>query len=133
VYDITKRPTFEHLEDWLEELRIHILPRQAIYAVVGHKADMAPENRVVSQAEARRFAVHHGGLHYFETSAKTGENIEELFTVIARDVYSMMERGVFQVEEGWDGIKPGFSNNGVLLLHRRDGDQTPGSPDDSCC
>jgi len=37
VYDITKRRSFDHLDDWLEESRIHILPRQAVYVVVGHK------------------------------------------------------------------------------------------------
>ena len=134
VYDITNRQSFEHLDEWLDELRLHLLPRQVVYAVVGHKADMAAEQRAVTQAEGRRFAAHHGGLHFLETSAKTGENVEEVFSVIARDIYSMLERGMVQIEEGWDGIKTGFCNGDTCLrLRMPGGSRCCRSRPDSCC
>lgn len=39
MYDITKRSTFEHLEEWLYEVKMHIEPQKAIYMIVGHKSD----------------------------------------------------------------------------------------------
>jgi len=133
VYDITNRQSFEHLDEWFDELRQQLLPRQAVYAVVGHKVDMAPEHRVVTQSEGRKFAARNGGLHFLETSAKTGENIEEVFAIIARDVYTLLERGVVQIEDGWDGIKTGFCNGDTCLGLRVPGSRSRSSRSESCC
>lgn len=42
-----------------------------------------PDKRVVPTAEAEAYA-REAGLLFFETSAKTAENVRELFTAIAR-------------------------------------------------
>ena len=107
MYDITKRSSFEHLEDWLEESKIHIEPHKAVFMVIGHKFDMEGD-RKVSTREGKQFADFHG-LKFMETSAKTGKNVEEAFLAITRDVYGMLERGEIGVEEGWDGIKNGYA------------------------
>ena len=107
VYDITKRRSFEHLEDWLEEVKIHIEPNRAAYLVVGHKADRDAE-RAITYREGKRFAEFHG-LKFLETSAKSGMNVEECFLTVSRDIYDMLDRGQISVEEGWDGIKAGYS------------------------
>lgn len=114
VYDITKRKSFEHLEEWLDESQIHILPHRAVYMVIGHKADM-DSHRAVTFKEGRHFAERHG-FQFMETSAKTGQNIEEAFQTMAGDIYSLLERGLIKVEDGWDGIKDGLaSSEGVTL------------------
>ena len=107
VYDITKRASFEHLEDWLEEARIHIEPHKAVFLVIGHKADRDTE-RAVTTKEGRQFADFHG-LKFMETSAKTGQNVEESFATITKDIYTMLEQGQIRVEDGWDGIKNGYA------------------------
>lgn len=114
VYDITKRKSFEHLEEWLEESRIHILPHRAVYMVIGQKTDM-DAHRAVMYKEGRQFAEQHG-FRYMETSAKTGQNIEEAFQTMASDIYALVEKGLIKVEEGWDGVKDGLANReGVNL------------------
>ena len=107
VYDITKRASFEHLEDWLEEAKIHIEPHKAVFLIVGHKADMDNE-RAVTTKEGRQFADFHG-LKFMETSARSGQNVEEAFLTITKDIYSMLEQGQITIEEGWDGIKNGYA------------------------
>lgn len=107
VYDIAKRKSFEHLEEWLEEAQLHIEPQKAIYMVVGHKSDM-DTLRAVSTKEGKHFADFHG-LRFLETSARTGQNVEEVFLTITRDIYRMLEDGQVYVEEGWDGIKQGYA------------------------
>lgn len=115
VYDITKRRSFEHLEEWLEEARLHIEPQRAIYMAVGHKSDMESA-RAVGTKEGKHFADFHG-LKFLETSARTGQNVEEVFLTITKDVYRMLEDGQVYVEDGWDGIKQGYAQprDGVLL------------------
>ncbi|MED6119587.1 hypothetical protein PIB30_013021 [Stylosanthes scabra] len=51
-------------------------------ALVANKSDLEP-NREVEIQEGEQFA-HESGMFYIETSAKTGENINELFYEIAK-------------------------------------------------
>ena len=70
---------------WVKELQ-----RQAneniIIALAGNKADLVaehPDKRAISTSDAEAYA-RDSGLLFFETSAKTAENVRELFTAIAR-------------------------------------------------
>ncbi|XP_076340700.1 ras-related protein Rab-39B-like [Tachypleus tridentatus] len=108
LYDITRRASFEHLVDWLFDATKHIEPRRAIYQVVACKTDIE-DLREVSSEEGKAFAEFYG-VHFIETSAKTGKNVEEAFRLIAQDVYENIQSGVFKIQNDWDGIKVGFAN-----------------------
>ncbi len=66
------------------------LQRQAneniVIALAGNKLDLVteyPDKRAIAAADAQAYAKE-AGLLFFETSAKTAENVRELFTAIAR-------------------------------------------------
>ena len=107
VYDVTNRNSFEHVAEWLDEIKRHIQPRCALCILVGHKCDMENE-RVISQREGRQFAEFHG-LGFIETSAKTGQNIEDAFLAVTKDIYEQLNTGSLHVEDGWEGVKKGYS------------------------
>lgn len=54
VYDISRRPTYESIGKWLQEVRDHADEKVAII-LVGNKSDLE-DKRQVSKAEASRFA-----------------------------------------------------------------------------
>jgi len=52
--------------------------------LVGNKSDCG--NRAVDSSEPKTFAEKNGFL-YYETSAKSGENLREAFTALAKEIY----------------------------------------------
>ena len=77
VYDITNKDTFTHTEHWVNETK-ELKRDDAIFVLVGNKIDLE-ENRVVTRKEAEDFATEKGFL-FHEVSAKTGDQVQELFT-----------------------------------------------------
>ncbi|CAJ1334667.1 unnamed protein product [Effrenium voratum] len=80
VYDITKPESFSASRHWVEEIQKELGPDGALLALVGNKADLEA-SRAVATEEARRQSEALGAI-FLETSAKTGENVKELFQKI---------------------------------------------------
>ena len=71
--------------DWLSEIRQHANEDVRVY-LVGNKNEMI-ESREIGEEESEKFKVDNGISYVFETSAKTGSNVEQLFTFVAKDLY----------------------------------------------
>jgi len=82
VYDITDSDSFDKVQTWVEELRLY-LPKDTPIAIAGNKYDLP--NRQIETEDAEEYANSIHGAH-FDTSAKTGKGIEELFTAITKAV-----------------------------------------------
>ena len=75
VFDITKNETFYGLKDWISSIKKNI-DSQSIFMpiiILGNKIDL--EGREVSTEDAEKFAKENN-YKYFETSAKTGEGVD---------------------------------------------------------
>jgi len=104
VYDITRRDSFNHLASWLEDARKHANENMAI-VLVGNKSDLE-RRRAVPFEEGEQFAREHS-LLFIETSAKTAQNVEEAFVLVARQVYERVKRGELDISSETSGIKLG--------------------------
>lgn len=76
VFDLTNMQTFRDMEQWLSDVEKHGKDN-VVKLLVGNKKDM-DQQRQVPYEEAAKFA-ESLGVKYIETSAKSGENIEESF------------------------------------------------------
>ena len=83
IYDVTNEKTFENAKSWVEQIHEEISDKVVIY-LVGNKIDME-EERKVSTEEGKKLA-EELGIPFFETSAKTGENIDNIFDNIVEDL-----------------------------------------------
>ena len=82
VYDITNLESFNDLkEKWYEDLKAHG-EKYTVVAVVGCKSDLY-EKEEVPEDTAREYAKSINAT-YMLTSAKTGDNINNLFDTLAR-------------------------------------------------
>lgn len=84
VFDVCRRDSFEALDYWLQQAQ-HCGTGDVLRFLVAAQTDRSKSLRVIDRDEAMLFATKHG-LHYAETSALTGEGVEELFETIV-DVY----------------------------------------------
>lgn len=105
VYDVTSRDSFARAQAWVRELQRQASPGLVI-ALAGNKADLASSApaasseaggddaaasstsaRAVATADAAAYAAE-SGLHFWETSAKEGTNVAELFADVASRLHS---------------------------------------------
>ncbi len=88
VFDVTRNDTFDKLENWFKEIKEVSTTISLI--LVGNKIDLE-DQRVVSHDQGEELA-QKLNLSYIETSAKTGENINDAFKMLA---LQMIKRYVF--------------------------------------
>ena len=82
VYDLTKPASLTKAKHWVAELQRQASPGIVI-ALVGNKMDL--EERKITTEEGQSYAEEES-LLFFETSAKTGENVSEVFEAIASGI-----------------------------------------------
>ena len=100
VFDVTQRDSFSDLIQWIEDSNEYA-PNYSLKIIVGNKTDLISK-RVVSEAEAIDFA-QKNGYQYFETSALSGNRIEETFLLTAENVYKKIVEGKIQMD--WNNPK----------------------------
>jgi small GTP-binding protein len=79
VFDVSNADTFAQCQGWMNSIRENITDPVSI-ALVGNKCDL---DRMVSVDQAEAFAREYG-VQYFETSAKTGLNVESTIMTVAK-------------------------------------------------
>jgi len=82
VYDLTSKTSFKEAQDRVREMKL--LCNEAVVALVGNKIDLESA-REVSTEEGMSFAKSNSVLFY-ETSAKTNQNIDLIFITMAERI-----------------------------------------------
>ncbi|PAN27678.1 hypothetical protein GQ55_5G099400 [Panicum hallii var. hallii] len=84
VYDVTDESSFNNIRNWIRNIEQHASDN-VNKVLVGNKADMDESKRAVPTAKGQALADEYG-IKFFETSAKTNLNVEQVFFSIARDI-----------------------------------------------
>jgi len=87
VFDLTNRQSFEDVKEWYKELESFIGGREIPIILIGNKTDLK-DQRIISYDDGVKFVNDFSQkanfkISYIETSALTGENVEDAFTLIA--------------------------------------------------
>nr|XP_044627995.1 dnaJ homolog subfamily C member 27 isoform X2 [Equus asinus] len=148
VYDVGQKDSFDALDAWLAEMKQDLGPHgnmeNIVFVVCANKIDCT-KHRCVDESEGRLWAESKGFL-YFETSAQTGEGINEMFQTFYVSIVDLCENGgkrpitnssasftkeqadtirrIRNSKDSWDmlGVKPGASSfpphaSPFLLFH----------------
>ena len=101
VYDISNKESFNNISTWIEDCK-NQSPKTIYFVLVGNKSDLE-DKRQVSTEEGQELAEKYG-IPFYETSAKTGTNINEIFFNSAEEIVKKMEQNYYDLEEDC-GIK----------------------------
>lgn len=83
IFDLTQRKTYGAIESWISEM-FEILQENIPFIIIGNKLDLLKElPRSIDKDIVRNYTEKKDCI-YLETSAKTGENIEEVFKELAQ-------------------------------------------------
>ncbi len=83
TYDISNRPSFDHVIGWMRDIKTRAPPECDI-VLCGNKCDL-DNDRVVQYDEGKQLADEYG-VQFFETSALTGHHVEPMFTALATTI-----------------------------------------------
>ena len=148
VYDLTKPTSLVKAKHWVAELQRQANPGIVI-ALVGNKLDLTNQDakaseevstgeggdadaqggeaaddnedaRKVSTKEGREYAEEEG-LLFFETSAKTGVNVQEVFTAIANAIPETQMKGTKGAGAGAGAGQTALGSDRVNLNQRAEG------------
>ncbi|XP_057435225.1 ras-related protein RAB1BV-like [Lotus japonicus] len=84
VYYVSDEASFNNIKIWICNIEQHASDN-VNKILVGNKADMDESKKVVPTSKGQALA-YECGIKFFETSAKTNLNVEEVFFSITRDI-----------------------------------------------
>ena len=89
TYDVTNESSLDSLNYWLNELNDKVEIDNMLLCLAGNKTDVDQSEKRVPTSKGKAFAEQHNMLFY-ETSAKTGVGVKELFQAIATKEYELL-------------------------------------------
>jgi small GTP-binding protein len=127
VYDITNRDSFNNISNWIEDCK-NQSPKTIFMVLVGNKSDLS-DKRVISIEEGRELAEKYNMI-FFETSAKTGDNVDLIFFKSAEEIAKKIDQGYYDLENDC-GIKQGINQSRQIQI----GDNANHKPknESGCC
>ena len=101
VYDITSRKSFNDITNWIEDC-IKYSPKTVLMVLIGNKCDLE-QSREVSTEEGQELS-DKNGISFYETSAREGTNIKEIFQKTGEEIYQNIKKGNYNLDDIECGI-----------------------------
>ena len=109
VYDITNKSTFESVDKWIKDLNSYG-DKNLTMLLIGNKSDLE-DKRIINKEEGEEKAKSFE-LGFIETSAYNGDNIDQAFDIMLKEV---LKRYIVENDVNNDEFEGGTGNNIELV------------------
>lgn len=92
VFDLTSQQSFLNVRNWISQLQANAYCENPDVVLIGNKADLS-DQREVEEKQAKELADKYG-IPYFETSAATGDGIDNSVLALLDLIMKRMEESV---------------------------------------
>ncbi|RCV10182.1 hypothetical protein SETIT_2G091700v2, partial [Setaria italica] len=123
VYDVTDESSFNNIRNWIRNTEQHASDN-VNKILIGNKADMDESKRAVPTSKGQALADEYG-IKFFETSAKTNLNVNQVFFSIARDVTQRFVETNTKQPEFWEST--------TITINRPEGGGDTSTQQKSAC
>ena len=112
VYDITSRNSFNSVQSWIDDCTKQT-PRNILLLLIGNKNDLN-DKREVQYEEGEEFAKKKNMI-FLETSAKTGNNIDNIFGRSVKQIDQNILDNKYDLDNENCGIRKGLRTESFVL------------------
>ncbi len=130
VYDISNHASFEDIQVWIDDCTKQTA-KSVLLFLVGNKSDLK-DNREVSYEEGAAYAKSHKML-FLEASAKTGENINEIFETSVKQISNNIRNKVYDLDNDSCGIRIGINKETFVLGDNENEENNNKKRKKKCC
>ena len=131
VYDISSRSSFEDIQIWIDDCTKQT-SKSVLLVLIGNKNDLN-DKREVSYEEGEAYAKAHK-MYFLEASAKTGQNINEIFEASVKRIAKNISNNVYDLNNDSCGIRIGISKDTFVLGEKgNDEDDEESNSNKKCC
>ena len=115
VYDISSRNSFKNITKWINGFKTGC-PKTCLLILVGNKCDLN-DIRQVTEEEGKKLA-DENDMMFFETSAKNGFNVQEVFLKSANEILKKIGENYYDLNNEACGIIMGKRKNLQFYLRK---------------
>ena len=112
VYDITNRNSFNSVQSWIDDCTKQT-PKSILLLLIGNKNDLN-DKREVQYEEGAEFAKKRNMI-FLETSAKTGNNIDNIFERSVKQIDQNILDNKYDLDNENCGIRKGLRTESFVL------------------
>ena len=112
VYDITNQNSFDSVKKWIEDVK-NYADKDTHLVLVGNKIDLK-DQRKISKEDGQNLATQNG-MDFYESSALTGENINNIFEGICKYVNQKIDEGKIDLNDPSNGISVSEIEEGMKI------------------
>ncbi len=110
VFSLDNLESFNFVDRWIEDIKGNHSTDEYVLVLIGNKSDLV-EERIVSKEIIENYCKDNEIENYFETSAKTGDNIHEIFKTLVKKLFIKFAMPIIDNQSNENEKEVNINNN----------------------
>ena len=112
VYDITNEESFKSVKQWINDCQ-SLASTNIHLVLVGNKIDLQQDRNVTKESGVELATEY--GMDFYEVSALSGENIDNIFSGICNFISQKIDDGKYDLDDPSVGVSKSYIEEGLQI------------------